>query len=399
MSNTTTTVYMSLVLPIPGFELGPQYAQENNTAFTTIDQHTHVPGQGLPVPTAGLNINADLPINNYNITSQRSSKFTSQATPLALVTDINCLSVVNGELFYNDLNGTAVQITLNGAVDTSFSGTIVGMGATTASAVYTSFNNTFSFYSNTNTPANLLIGPISISRNTTSTPTITITPSILQVSNYSITLPPALPTESAFLTYDSAGTSTVVYTDSVTTAFVNTGGTAKLVALFPTAMMIPYAANFIPTGWLLCDGSAVSRTTYAVLFSIIGTTWGIGNGSTTFNIPDCRGLFLRGVDGSAGRDPNSSSRTAINTGGNTGNNIGSYQADDFASHTHTQAPHTHTSNYSNPDVSGGNTLTGWTPTGGTVGTFTTNTTTATNNNTGGSETRPINVYINYLIKT
>lgn len=52
-----------------------------------------------------------------------------------------------------------------------------------------------------------------------------------------------------------------------------------------------------PTGWLTCDGSAVSRTTYAALFSIIGTTFGVGDGSTTFNLPDMRDRFPVGASG------------------------------------------------------------------------------------------------------
>ena len=51
-----------------------------------------------------------------------------------------------------------------------------------------------------------------------------------------------------------------------------------------------YAGTTPPDGWLLCDGSAVSRTTYAALFAVIGTTYGAGDGSTTFNLPDLRGL-------------------------------------------------------------------------------------------------------------
>lgn len=52
-----------------------------------------------------------------------------------------------------------------------------------------------------------------------------------------------------------------------------------------------------PTGWLLCNGDAVSRTTYAALFAVIGTTFGTGDGSTTFNVPDFRGRVPAGVDG------------------------------------------------------------------------------------------------------
>jgi microcystin-dependent protein len=56
-----------------------------------------------------------------------------------------------------------------------------------------------------------------------------------------------------------------------------------------------------PEGWLLCDGAAVSRSTYAALFAAIGTTYGAGNGTTTFNLPDYRGRVPLGVDGAAGR--------------------------------------------------------------------------------------------------
>ncbi len=59
-------------------------------------------------------------------------------------------------------------------------------------------------------------------------------------------------------------------------------------------MIQPFAMSTTPTGWLSCDGSAVSRTTYVVLFTIIGTTWGSGNGSSTFTLPRLKGAFLRG---------------------------------------------------------------------------------------------------------
>lgn len=62
----------------------------------------------------------------------------------------------------------------------------------------------------------------------------------------------------------------------------------------PVGTIIMYAANTIPDGYLLCDGSAVSRTDYAELFKVIGTTWGAGNGSTTFNLPNAVGRFPMG---------------------------------------------------------------------------------------------------------
>lgn len=71
--------------------------------------------------------------------------------------------------------------------------------------------------------------------------------------------------------------------------------------LFEPGDLKPTARSEAPEGWLLCDGSAVSRATYSDLFAAIGTTYGAGNGSTTFNLPDLRGRVPLGPDGSAGR--------------------------------------------------------------------------------------------------
>ena len=68
----------------------------------------------------------------------------------------------------------------------------------------------------------------------------------------------------------------------------------------PTGMVVPYAGAVAPDGWLLCQGQAVSRTTYAQLFSVIGTTYGSGDGSTTFNLPDMRGRVAVGSDANLG---------------------------------------------------------------------------------------------------
>lgn len=99
---------------------------------------------------------------------------------------------------------------------------------------------------------------------------------------------------------------------------------------FPAGIIIPFAgpAENIPDGWMLCDGSAISRTDYANLYKAIGVCWGTGDGSTTFNLPDLRGMFLRGVSGDSGNDADADSRIVLtDNGGNTGNNVGSYQGD------------------------------------------------------------------------
>jgi microcystin-dependent protein len=63
----------------------------------------------------------------------------------------------------------------------------------------------------------------------------------------------------------------------------------------PVGVVFQFAGATAPSGWLLCNGSAISRTIYAKLFSILGTTYGSGDGSTSFNLPDYRGVFIRGV--------------------------------------------------------------------------------------------------------
>ena len=101
----------------------------------------------------------------------------------------------------------------------------------------------------------------------------------------------------------------------------------------PTAAIFAFPLTTIPPGYLECDGSAISRTTYANLFAVIGTTYGVGDGSTTFNLPDYRGEFLRGFDNGSNNDLDAAIRTDRGDG-TTGDNVGTKQAFSNASHLH-----------------------------------------------------------------
>lgn len=81
----------------------------------------------------------------------------------------------------------------------------------------------------------------------------------------------------------------------------------------------------LPDGRLTCDGSAISRTTYSNLFAVLGTYYGSGDGSTTFNIPDYQEVFFRFTDSTGVRDPNYNTRSAA--GGGSSNTVGSTQGD------------------------------------------------------------------------
>jgi microcystin-dependent protein len=159
----------------------------------------------------------------------------------------------------------------------------------------------------------------------------------------------------------------------------------------PAGIIAPFAGTSAPSGWLACQGQAISRSTYATLFTAIGTTWGSGDGSTTFNLPDLRGVFLRGT----GTNATGSSSGAV------GPSVGTYAADTYLNHSHTatDSGHTHsTSSFGSPGLSPGgttyNTVSGSTNTGTGYASITVATST-----TGGTETKPKNYGILYIIKT
>lgn len=151
--------------------------------------------------------------------------------------------------------------------------------------------------------------------------------------------------------------------------------------MLPLGTILMYGGVTAPTYFLVCDGSAVSRTTYATLFAAIGTRYGIGDGSTTFNLPDNRGLFPRGYSGTSTNDPDKATRTAVN-GGSSGNNVGSIQSDELKAHNH--------------DVDGSQS--GGLQTDVVASALSDGSVNASVNSTGGNETRPKNIYHQFIIK-
>lgn len=160
----------------------------------------------------------------------------------------------------------------------------------------------------------------------------------------------------------------------------------------PGAIM-NYAMSSPPTGWLVCDGAAVSRAVYSSLFSNIGVLWGAGDGSTTFNVPDLRGVFTRGWDNGRGLDP--------------GRAFASYQADTYASHNHGVNDPGHSHTFKDNSVGGYNGSNSNTGTGRNYGfntptppdeSTTTNVTGIVIAASGDTETRPKNIALLYCIK-
>lgn len=86
------------------------------------------------------------------------------------------------------------------------------------------------------------------------------------------------------------------------TASMHAVSKQQISSLVPPGAVLPFAMATAPIGWLKCNGQLVSRTTYADLFLAIGTTYGAGDGTTTFQLPDLRGEFVRGLDDGRGVD-------------------------------------------------------------------------------------------------
>ena len=154
----------------------------------------------------------------------------------------------------------------------------------------------------------------------------------------------------------------------------NSIGVTQLTGAGAAGAVAFFAMSTAPTGWVKANGAAISRTAYADLYSAIGITYGSGDGSTTFNVPDMRGEFPRGLDDGRGVD--------------SGRAIGSAQSAAFASHTH------QTSNYNN--------IVGWS--GSSPGRVLSNDFAYNDNgpqtsgSTGDTETRPRNVALLACIK-
>ena len=193
------------------------------------------------------------------------------------------------------------------------------------------------------------------------------------------------------ISYISTGVGWVAWRTVVVGRFSKASGSISYVETFPYRQSFydeetqigtirTFAANTEPRGgWLPCSGVAVSRMRYRTLFNYIGTTYGVGDGLATFNMPDLRGRFVRGHDAGAGVD--------------AGRAFGSTQNDEFKAHNHTFtdfASNVQTQVLADTGGTGGNVSL---PNAGTA--YATN---SAMNNTGGTETRPKNVAMGFYIK-
>lgn len=180
----------------------------------------------------------------------------------------------------------------------------------------------------------------------------------------------------------------------------------------PIGAMMAYGGATAPSGWLLCYGQAVSRTTYAALFAVIGVAYGAGDASSTFNIPDLRGRYPLGADNMGGSAANrvteAGSGVDASALGNAGGSQFSQEDTLTATSTavsvdagHVHSPtHSPVTNFASPFTISGNGTVGFdsTPTAtGTANITTSVTTTVTSSLTGANQNMPPTQVVNYVI--
>ena len=179
------------------------------------------------------------------------------------------------------------------------------------------------------------------------------------------------------LPHTTAGVNSISIINGESVLLISNGSNRWIVAQWQRADVTPagvvsfFGGINVPEGYLVCNGAAISRTIYAALFEAIGTRYGTGDGSTTFNLPDLRGEFIRGWDNGRGID--------------SGRLIASAQGQAIQSHTHS------ITEIGTDSISSGGSITNFRSGAGTTATGVTG-------STGGGETRPRNIAMLPIIK-
>jgi hypothetical protein len=268
---------MNLELPVIGTTPDPTWSQEFLDNFNILDVHNHTPGLGVQIPTAGIAINADFPFNSYNATLLRSARFNNQSAPLSLLTDIGCLYVNGGDLWYNSSSGQQVQITSGTGVNVSGTGGFKGDYVTSNAVAY--FNNTSNLFYYTNSSgvySNSQVGQLLLTNGTSNIVALSANPA--SASNYTITLPSSLPASPKILNISSTGSLGYYDADNSTLQIA-----ANLLQVKPLGITAAQIANNTITTNQISNSAGITNvqlaaTNYAISSAVTVST-------STFNTP------------------------------------------------------------------------------------------------------------------
>ena len=294
-----------------------------------------------------------------------------------------------GASFRADLNNVL------GDIQSTNSGTSVPSSNVVGKLFVNTSNNTLNICTNASTPTYLLLGKTDVANlghATTASPsftgTITSAGDIVMSGNGSLQLPTGTTAQRP-----TPATGDIRFNTTLS-QFEGYNGAAwgEIANGVPAGSIFSFASTTVPSGYLECNGAAVSRSTYATLFATISTTFGSGDGSSTFNLPDLRGQFVRGW-----------ANNASNTG-DDGRSFASTQSDQNKTHGHSASVsdpgHKHVTLGHGTDDDGGSRMTG-SGDGGSSSSSMNNANTGISvgvANDGGAEVRVKNIALMYVIK-
>lgn len=191
---SVVTPNMNLIQPTIGFDSGLTWENAANANSGAIDQHNHASGNGVQIPSAGININSDFSFNNFSAVNLASSVYAAQTSLATLLATY----VIGNDLYYNDGAGNTVQLTSGGTVNATSSGISDG----TATAAFST--GVLVVNAAANTPANIQVGSVLLGNNVASSNFLTLSPPAAMAANFGLTLP-NIPASQSFMTIDASG--------------------------------------------------------------------------------------------------------------------------------------------------------------------------------------------------
>jgi hypothetical protein len=203
-----TTPNMGLDLPVVSTTPGPAWATAVNDAFEEVDAHDHSTGKGVKITPTGMNINANLEFNGNDAIELRSVRFEDQGTVQTEATDLGCLQLVGGDLWWVNGNGTGVQITSGAGLSFASLGTIggdFGQPGVTASVTYSDTTKIYSFLQDSGITAGIYGSKLLLADDTSGALSVTLTADAA-TGAYTLVLPVSAPTDDTVLTFNAAGT-------------------------------------------------------------------------------------------------------------------------------------------------------------------------------------------------
>ena len=190
MANTSN---MGLPIDVPSVTTGPAWATDLESMKLLIDTHTHTSGTGVQIPTAGLNINANLPFGGFGATNFGLLGLASQATTSSGTANLFYQSA--GNIYWNNATGVPIQITSGSSINVASIGGITGLSGTTGAWTYSAALTTFIGTADTNKSAAIDVGAATIRQtNTANAKGITVSSPSALANDYTLTLPTGVTT-------------------------------------------------------------------------------------------------------------------------------------------------------------------------------------------------------------